>query len=192
MHHHDADSCHSYTDRFLSSRLQTSCLSLLYTSRHALTFPTAHVAEYWRRWVFFSNDFLPFFPPFLYDDLKSFKLEYLRASWSSVAFIYVHLNNIQYFYLTLLLHKARGWPYLINSCELRIKKISIGWMVGCWSPYVSKSCKLLTLCFLWWYIGVTAWTNSDDNSTAVFFEIFWSFLSFCGISLFLTLTWSLH
>ena len=62
-------------------------------------------------------------------------------------------------------------------------------MVGCWSSYANKSCKLSTFCFLRWYIGVTAWTSpygvSDDKSTAVFFEIYWYSLSFCRISLFL-------
>ena len=85
--------CHSYTDRFLYSRWQTSYLSLLSTSRPALTFlllPTTHVAEFWPRWAFFFNNF----PPYLYDDPKLFKLEYLRASWSSDAFIKFLLNNI--------------------------------------------------------------------------------------------------
>lgn len=121
--------CHSYTDRFLHSRL--TYFILIYFFFFSTTRPTltcckvgcqpCTLRSFDRAWwvFFFFNNLLPPFFPYLYDDLQF----QTRVSEGSMEFRCFYLLFSEQHLLVLFLHKARGWSYLI-SCELRTKKVS--------------------------------------------------------------------
>lgn len=72
-------------------------------------------------------------------------------------------------------------------------------IISCWQwvPATEKSCKFLSpWFFVWWYIGVTAWTGLSlqrrpsltTKPWLYFSKIFWPAFLFCGMFLFSTLT----
>lgn len=162
--------CHSYTDRvlFLYPCWQTIILILSFQ-------PALRTSDKWPTWVFFFFLGIFLLPPW----------------WSRIIQTRVSEGFMKFrcFYHTLTEH------YLLSiSPSIKSKAINTSLTV---SPHTDKSCRFLVLYFfVWWYIGVTAWTGSlqgavsDDKTTAVFFEIFWPSFLFCGMSFFLTLTGS--
>ena len=108
-----------------------------------------------------------------------------RVSEGFIKFRCFYRTSTEPYRLSLSLPKTRGWSYLFFTV-MNWTPWAFHWMDSReWDLWVSGPF------FLWWYIGVTAWTGPygtvfDDKSTAVFFEIFWPS---CATSLSVILTY---